>query len=73
MAFGDAGGNLHIDLALTGVLAERDTALRSAEGLFHRDIHVAGGIITAWILTIPASALAAGIVFVLIRLMNPQA
>jgi PiT family inorganic phosphate transporter len=34
---------------------------------------VATNIMWAWILTIPASALVAGIVFAAIRLVNPQA
>jgi PiT family inorganic phosphate transporter len=34
---------------------------------------VAANIMWAWILTIPASAAVAGIVFALFRLVNPQA
>jgi PiT family inorganic phosphate transporter len=34
---------------------------------------VATNIMWAWVLTIPASALVAGIVFALIRLVNPHA
>jgi PiT family inorganic phosphate transporter len=34
---------------------------------------VATNIIWAWVLTIPASAIVAGIVFAIIRLINPQA
>lgn len=34
---------------------------------------VASDILWAWFLTIPASGLVAGIVFVLFRLVNPQA
>src|SRR6202012_4647668 len=33
--------------------------------------HLAGGIVRAWILTIPAAAVAAAIVFILLRAIHP--
>ena len=64
---------LKLPVSTTHVVAGAVAGVGSIQRVRAVRWNVAGNIVVAWVLTIPAAALSAGIVFAIIRVLNPNA